>query len=159
MTWYATEREKEVNSPTLWCLNQQAPRTDRKSSQNESTPWLIIGWTEKGMQVTLVAWLEEIVGEEKKAKWWARPFSTKMIPFRQRKFWGQKTVDKEVGLQSKAPGGPCKKHRTESLDRSQQKGWFSRFWGDVTRPWENGTWEVSPIEDKYNLNSFSFYPS
>ena len=29
VTWYATENEKEVNPPTLQCLNQQAPRTDR----------------------------------------------------------------------------------------------------------------------------------
>ena len=27
VTWYATEREKKVNSPTLQCLNQQAKAT------------------------------------------------------------------------------------------------------------------------------------
>ena len=110
MTWYATETEREVNSPTLRCLNQQVPRTDqiqvRMKAKATCTPWPIIGWSEKGMQVTLVAWLEEIE-EEEKAKWLAKPFCAKMIPFRQRKFgkdplvWGQKSVDKDVGLPPK----------------------------------------------------------
>ena len=51
-----------------------------------------------------------------------------MIPFHQGKFGKDslvlrtEVVDKDVGLQPEAPEGPCKKHRTESLDRSQQKG-------------------------------------
>ena len=75
------------------------------------TPWPIIGWTEKGIQIALVARPEEIVGEERK-KWLARPFSAKMIPFRQRKFgkeslvWGQKLADKDAGLQPKLWGSP-----------------------------------------------------
>ena len=110
VTWYATEREREVNSPTLRCLNQQVPRTDRiqvrMKAKATCTPLSIIGWTEKGTQVTLVAWPEEIE-EEEKAKWLAKPFSAKMIPFHQRKFekdslvWGQKSADKDVGLQPK----------------------------------------------------------
>ena len=107
---YATEREREVNFPTLWCLNQQVPRTDwiqvKMKAKATCTSWPIIGWTEKGMQVTLVAWPEEIE-EEEKAKWLAKPFSAKMIPFHQRKFgkdsgvWGQKSRDKDIGLQPK----------------------------------------------------------
>ena len=95
-------------------------------------------------------------GRRKKAKWLARPFSTKMIPFHQRKFgkeswvWGQKSVWKDMlayiqnsgwslttkrifssgqtlardrRQSSQALGRiSCKKIRTESLDRSQQKG-------------------------------------
>ena len=57
VTWYATERESGVNSPTLLCLNQQAKAT--------CTPWPIISWTEKGMPVILVARPEEIEEEEK----------------------------------------------------------------------------------------------
>ena len=40
VTWYATERERDINSPTLRCLNQQAKAT--------CTLGPVIGWTKKG---------------------------------------------------------------------------------------------------------------
>ena len=90
------------------------------------TPWPVICWTKKRIQVTLVAWQEEIVGEEK-AKWLARPFSAKMIPFRQRKFgkeslvWGQKLADKDAGLQPKLRVVPHPQKETLVLDRHWRK--------------------------------------
>ena len=79
--WYATEIGKVRSIPLPFCVWTNRPQrltakrerwTKVNSSQpvdqsNESrsewrskatrTPWRIIGWTKKGMQVTLVAWL------------------------------------------------------------------------------------------------------
>ena len=82
------ERISEINSPypsvfeltgpkdrEIWTkVNSSQPVEQSNESRSEwrskatHTPWPMIGWTEKGMQVTLVAWPEEIVGEEKKTK-------------------------------------------------------------------------------------------
>ena len=56
------------------------------------TPWPVICWTKKRIQVTLVAWPEEIAGEGKSQMIGYRPFSAKMIPFRQRKFGKESLV-------------------------------------------------------------------
>ena len=92
------------------------------------------------MQVILVARPEEIEEEEKKAKWLVRPFSAKMIPFRQRKFgkkslvWGQKSADKDVGLQPKLRV-PRPQKESLVLDRLWQKrDAKSANSEDVTRP-------------------------
>ena len=72
---------------SVWINRPQGltARAVRMKAKATCTPWPITGWTKKGMQVTLVVWPEEIE-EEEKAKLLAKPFSTKMIPFRQRKF-------------------------------------------------------------------------
>ena len=66
-------------------------------------------------------------GRRKKEKWLARPFSAKMIPFRQKKFgkeslvWGQKLADKDTGLQPKLRVVPRPQKESLVLDRHWQK--------------------------------------
>ena len=113
-------------------------RAVKMKAKATCTPWPIIGWTRKGMQVTLVAWLEEIE-EEEKAKWLARPFSAKMIHFRPRKFgreslvWGQKSANKDVGLQPKAQGGPVKSIEQNLWTEVSRKVDSADSGGGVTR--------------------------
>ena len=145
VTWYATQREREVNSPTLRCLNQQVPRTDRikvrMKAKANCTPWPIIGWIGKEMQVILVAWPEEIE-EEERAKWLARPFSAKMIPFRHRKFgkgtfvWEQRSACKDMLTYSQNSGrSPRPQEDSLVLDRHWRKrDAKSANSEDVTRP-------------------------
>ena len=125
----------EWTGPKDWPLKQSEWR-----SKATRILWSIIGWTEKGMQVTLVAQPEEIVGEEKKKpNDWPEPFIAKMIPFRQIKFWkgslvwGQRRIKTPVYSQNS--GSPRKKIGTESLDRSQQRALtFIQILENATRP-------------------------
>ena len=63
------ERGREVNFPTLQCLNQQARRLAVKMIYEwrlaPRTLWPAICWTKKGIQVTRVSWPDGIVGEGK----------------------------------------------------------------------------------------------
>ena len=107
VTWYPTERGKvrSIPLPLPFCVWNNRPQRQTVKSEiwikvNSSqpteqsnefrsewrskathTPWPIIGWTEKGMQVTLVAWSEEIVGEEKKPNDWPDPLAPKWYLF------------------------------------------------------------------------------
>ena len=66
-------------------------------------------------------------GRRKKSKWLARPFSAKMIPFRQKKFgkgslvWEQKLVDKDACLQPKVRVVPRPQKESLVLDKHWRK--------------------------------------
>ena len=109
VSWYATEGGKgKINSPNLcvWTNKFQdwplKGRYERKSNYSHSmiysesrsewkpraacTPWPVIGWTERGMWVIVVAWPDE-VEEEKGAIWLARAFRTKNSAFSSEEIW------------------------------------------------------------------------
>ena len=110
------EREREVISTTLLCLNQQSLRLTAKTVGEwrsiPRTPWPAACWTKNGIQVTRALWPDPMVGEEKSQIIDYRPFSAKLIPFRQRKFgkefsvWGQESAWKDMPTYSQTPGGP-----------------------------------------------------
>ena len=66
----------ESTGPKDWPLKQSEWR-----SKATRTPWPIISLTGKGMQVTPVAWPEEIVEEEKKQNDWPEPLVPKWYLF------------------------------------------------------------------------------
>ena len=137
VTWYATKRGKvrfnfpyssvfELTSPNDWPLKQSEYRSnylhsitcDRVDREGNVGHW--------------VAWPDE---EEEGAKWLAEPLAPKNRTFSSEEIWKRifsfenrswwiKTL-----VISRSGRNPRKKHRTESLDSSWQKGCPSQFWG------------------------------
>ena len=143
VTWYATERRKEkINSPTLcvWTNKTQdwplKGRYELKSNYLHSITynWLDIeGNVGHCSSPNEIAWPGDI--EEEGAKWLARAFRAQNSAFSSEEIWKgifsfeDRSRWIKTSVYSRSRRMPRKKHRTESLDSSQQKGWPSRFWG------------------------------
>ena len=88
--WYATERGKvKINSPTL-CVwtnkSQEWPLKGRYELKSNYLHSMTNNQLDREGNVGhWVAWLDEIERRRKEAKWLARAFAPKIVPFNQRK--------------------------------------------------------------------------
>ena len=135
------ERKREINSPTLLCLNQQSLRLTAKTVGEWwsvlRTPWPAACWTKNGIQVIRVSWRDPMVGEEKSQMIGYRTFSAEMIPFCQRKLgnesliWEEKSAWKDMVTYSQSPGGPSPAKRIYSSGQTlaKERGQFRQLRG------------------------------
>ena len=124
---------REVDSPTLLCLNQLALRlTVKRRYEWKSTPrtlWPAVCWTKKGIQVTRVLWLDEIV-EGKSQMIGPLILSAKTPFFRKRNLeknlqFEDRSRQRKMLVCSQTLGGPLPAKRIFS---SGQKSALERHW-------------------------------
>ena len=117
VVWHRERKVRSIPLPfCVWTNSQLLALHDllriqvRMKTKATRTPRPIIGWTEKGMQVTLVAQPKEIVGEEREQNDWPELLAPKWYLFI------RGNLDKNLEFEDR-----CR--RIKTLVYSQNSGW------------------------------------